>query len=97
MMPSIVSLIEIIKSKYCKVWGQKMRRIMQYTVKQCLGEHVSQVETRGGEARAWGRPEGLSAVPRVNKAGGAEPRLGAGLRASAIGCSKGRSQGWGRA
>lgn len=73
MMPSIVSLIEIIKSKYCKVWGQKMRRIMQYTVKQCLGEHasqleqclgehVSQVETRGGEARAWGRPEGLSAI-----------------------------------
>lgn len=50
-----------------------MRRIMQYTVKQCLGEHasqleqclgehVSQVETRGGEARAWGRPEGLSDI-----------------------------------
>lgn len=64
MMPSIVSLIEIIKSKYCKVWEQKMRRITQYTVKQCLGEHVSQPRGRNwrGGARAWGRPEGLSAI-----------------------------------
>lgn len=46
MMPSIVSLIEIIKSKYCKVWEQKMRRITQFTVKQCLGEHVSQPRGR---------------------------------------------------
>ena len=42
MMPSIVSLIEIIKSKRCKVWEQEMKRITQVTVKQRLGEHVSQ-------------------------------------------------------
>lgn len=46
MMPSIVFLIEIIKSKCCKVWEQKMRRITQYAVKQCLGEHVSQPRGR---------------------------------------------------
>ena len=42
MMPSIVSLIEIIKSKRCKVWEQEMKRITQVTVKQRLGDHVSQ-------------------------------------------------------